>query len=217
MKKLFKIIVPIIIVILILLWALYYLLIPTNKIYLERDNKIITYKDLIEGDFLKSCELLKNPLGLKGNIEVSNKEFRDIIYTLMKKYNISELKDTYIEIEDKNIKVSSPYEVLGFIESQFELTLVPKVVNNILNIKVTDSKLGKINISNNILKRIMKSYESKIPFSIDGDTIIIDKNYTYPLVIDRLSVEKGKIILEAEVRIDNLLDFIKDYDININT
>lgn len=217
MKKLFKIIVPIIIVILILLWALYYLLIPTNKIYLERDNKIITYKDLIEGDFLKSCELLKNPLGLKGNIEVSNKEFRDIIYTLMKKYNISELKDTYIEIEDKNIKVSSPYEVLGFIESQFELTIVPKVVNNILNIKVTDSKLGKINISNNILKRIMKSYESKIPFSIDGDTIIIDKNYTYPLVIDRLSVEKGKIILEAEVRIDNLLDFIKDYDININT
>ncbi|RDY27983.1 hypothetical protein CHL78_006680 [Romboutsia weinsteinii] len=217
MKKLFKIIVPIIIVILILLGALYYLLIPTNKIYLERDNKIITYKDLIEGDFLKSCELLENPLGLKGNIEVSNKEFRNIIYTLMKKYNISELKDTYIEIEDKNIKVSSPYEVLGFIESQFELTLVPKVVNNRLNIKVTDSKLGKINISNNILKRIMKSYESKIPFSIDGDTIIIDKSYTYPLVIDRLSVEKGKIILEIEVRIDNLLDFIKDYDININT
>ena len=166
MKKIPKIILSIIIVILILLGAVYYLLTPENRIYVKEENKIITYKDIIEGYFLKSCKLLRNPLGLKGNIVVSDDEFRNIIYTLMTKYNINEIKDTYIEIEEQDIKVSSPYEILGFLQSQYELILVPKVVDNTLNIKVTNLKLGKIKISNTILKQIMKSYEGQILMEI---------------------------------------------------
>ena len=215
MKKSIKIILSIIIILAIAIWLLYYLLIPNERTSQNSDNKIITTEELFQNSSINEFELVKNPLKLKGKISVSDNEFQNIIYTAMNKNNVEELKDANVNIHNNKIRITYPYKILGFIDSQLEVNLVPRVSENKLNILVTEAKLGKINISDKILKEGLKSYKDKIPFEVDNNTIIIDKSYTYPTTINNIKINEKDIVIDLEIQADNIIDFISKYKINV--
>lgn len=215
MKKSTKILLSIIIILIIIMGIGYYLLTPKEKVSKNSNNKIINIEELLQHSSVDKFELVKDPLRLKGRISISADEFQNIIYTIMDNYNARDLKYTNVDINDNKIKIISPYKALGFIDSQLEVNLIPSVVENKLNILLTDAKLGKINISDKILKERLNELKKQIPFTIENNRIIVDESHTYPISFNNIEITKKNIIIDLEVKADNLIDFIYKYKINV--
>lgn len=215
MKKSTKILLSVIIVLIIIIGGVYYSLTPKEIASQNANNKIITAEELLKSSSIDKFELVKNPLRLKGKISISGDEFQNIIYTIMNKYNVEDFKYTNVDIDNNKIKVIYPYKALGFINSQLEVNLIPRVVENNLNIELTDAKLGKINISDEVLKEWLKRYKEEIPFELENNTIVIDKKDTYPITINKVEITEKDIVIDLEIQADNLIDFISIYNINV--
>ncbi|WP_042274137.1 hypothetical protein [Faecalimicrobium dakarense] len=215
MKKGSKILISIIIILIIITGGLYYSLIPNERVTQNTNNKIVTEQDLLKNASIDEFQLVKDPLRLKGEISISRDEFQNIIYTVMNKYNVEEFKNSNVDIKDSKVKIKYPYKVLGFIDSQLEVNLIPTVVENKLNILLTDAKLGKINISDKVLKEGLKKYQEKIPFRLENNTIIIDKSDTYPTTLNKVEITEKDILIGLEIQANNLIDFISKYNINV--
>ena len=214
MKKKSKIIISVIFVFGIIFFGVYYALIPSKRINLEQ-GKLISSEELLRDSFIDSFEVLKNPIRLQGKIAISDEKFKNIVYTVMKKYDIEELENIYVDVNSNSIKVISPYKVLGFIDSQVQGNLYPSVVDNNLNIKVKDFKLGKIKINDKTVSEKLKSYEDKIPFIVKDGVIVVDKSYTYPITLNDVTTKEKEIILDLQLEVENFMDFVSKYQIKI--
>lgn len=215
MKKGVKILLSILVILIIITGGIYYSLIPKERVTQNTNNKIITEQELLQNASIEGFQLVKNPLRLKGKVSISSDEFQNIIYTIMNEYNIENFKNANVDINNSKVKIMYPYKVLGFIDSQLEVNLIPEVVENKLNIVLTDAKLGKINISDKILKEGLKKYREKIPFEVKNNTIIIDKNDIYPTTLNKVEINEKDILIDLEIQANNLIDFISKYNINV--
>lgn len=215
MKKSVKILLSILVILIIITGGIYYSLIPKERVIQNTNNKIITEQDLLQNASIEGFQLVKNPLRLKGKVSISSDEFQNIIYSIMNEYNIENFKNANVDINNSKVKIMYPYKVLGFIDSQLEVNLIPEVVENKLNIVLTDAKLGKINISDKILKEGLKKYREKIPFEVKNNTIIIDKNDIYPTTLNKVEINEKDILIDLEIQANNLIDFISKYNINV--
>ena len=131
------------------------------------------------------------------------------------KYNIENLKYTDIAIKDNIIKVVGPYKALGFIDTTYQVDLTPKIINNNLTITLNNFKIGKIKISDSILKKGISEYKDKLPFEVNENVITVDKSFTEPITLNDVNIKDDNVILKVEIRINNLIDFIKDYNVQI--
>ncbi|RDY22680.1 DUF2140 domain-containing protein [Romboutsia maritimum] len=216
MNKLTKVIITIFVILAIIIGVGYYLIKPEKNMNVSTNYKMVTTEELLRGSFIDNFELEKNPLRLKGQLSVSNEEFRDIIYTIMSKHNIDNLKYTDIKIKDDVIHAIGPYKVFGVIDSNYEVELIPKIKNNNLTITLTNFKIGKIKIKDSMLAKAMTSYKDKLPFEVNDNIITIDKSYTEPLTLNDIKIKENNIILQVGVKVHNILDFIKKYNIQLS-
>lgn len=214
MKKKNKILISIVILIGLIIGVAYYLLIPREKIEVDTNTKLITAEDILKGSFIDYGEILKNPLRLKGKISITNEEFKNIIYTIMTKNNINEFKKVYIDLSENKIRAIIPYRILG-INTQIDVNLQPYAKDNELYFTLTNLKIGKLKVSDNILSNQLDKYKSKIPFEINKNSIIIKEEMILPIIIDNINIENNKIIVELEIKVKNILDFVKEYGIKI--
>lgn len=214
MKKKLKIIISIFVLLGIVLLGAYYALTPSESVNTSK-GKLITSEELLTGSFIDNVEILKNPLRAQGKISISKDDFKNVVYTAMTEYNIEELKNIDVNIFNNAIKVVSPYKVLGFIDSQISVNLNPTIVNHNLNIKLTDCKLGKIKIKDEKIGRLLKQYKDKIPFTLKDNVLIVNKNDTYPLTLNKIDVKDKEILLDLQLEVNNLIDFISKYKVNI--
>lgn len=214
MKKSLKIIISIFVLLGIILLGAYYALTPSESVNTSK-GRFITSEELLTGSFIDNVEILKNPLRAQGKISISKDDFKNVVYTAMTEYNIEELKNIDVSIFNNVIKVVSPYKVLGFIDSQISVNLNPTIVNHNLNIKLTDCKLGKIKIKDEKIGRLLKQYKDKIPFTLKDNVIIVNKNDTYPLTLNKIDVKDKEILLDLQLEVNNLIDFISKYKVNI--
>lgn len=214
MKKNLKIIISIFVLLGIVLLGAYYALTPSESVNTSK-GKLITSEELLTGSFIDNVEILKNPLRAQGKISISKDDFKNVVYTAMTEYNIEELKNIDVNIFNNAIKVVSPYKVLGFIDSQISVNLNPTIVNHNLNIKLTDCKLGKIKIKDEKIGRLLKQYKDKIPFTLKDNVLIVNKNDTYPLTLNKIDVKDKEILLDLQLEVNNLIDFISKYKVNI--
>ena len=191
--------------------GIYFMLIPSEKLILD-NNKVITIEDVLKENFIESFEILNNPIGLKGTLEISQEIFREILYTVAMKYNIDELKFTETTLHDKYIKIKVPNKVLNFIETQYEVNIYPKVIDNNLHLKLKDLKIGKLKLPNSIVEYILKSNINKLPFEIEKNEIIIDSSFIKPLYIETIKVNEGKIILNIFVTAKDIIEFTGEYN-----
>ena len=214
MTKISKIIISIVIVLGVILFGIYYALIPSERIDIV-EGRLITSEELLTGSFIDRVEVLKNPIRLQGKTSMSGEEFKNVIYTVMTEYNIKELKNVYIDVNNNVIKVISPYKILGFIDSQIETDLNLSVVDNNLNIKLTHVKLGKIKINDKTVSKELLAYEREIPFVVQDTSIIVDKKYTYPMTLNDVNIKEKDIIIDFQLEVNNLIDFISKYNVNV--
>ena len=214
MKKSLKIIIGIFVLIGIVLLGAYYALTPSESVSTSK-GRLVTREELLTGSFIDNVEILKNPLRAQGKISISKDDFKNVVYTAMAEYNIEELKNIDVNIFNDTIRVVSPYKVLGFIDSQISLNLNPTIVNHNLNIKLTDCKLGKIKIKDEKIGRLLKQYKDKIPFTLKDNVLIVNKNDTYPLTLNKIDVKDKEILLDLQLEVNNLIDFISKYKVNI--
>ncbi|MDK2585472.1 hypothetical protein QOZ83_06305 [Romboutsia sedimentorum] len=214
MKKSLKIIIGIFVLLGIVLLGAYYALTPSESVNTSK-GRIITSEELLIGSFIDNVEILKNPLRAQGKISISKDDFKNVVYTAMTEYNIEELKNIDVNIFNNVIKVVSPYKVLGFIDSQISVNLNPTIVNHNLNIKLTDCKLGKIKIKDEKIGGLLKQYKDKIPFTLKDNVVIVNKNDTYPLTLNKIDVKDKEILLDLQLEVNNLIDFISKYKVNI--
>jgi hypothetical protein len=213
-KKSLKIIIGIFVLLGIVLLGAYYALTPSESVNTSK-GRIITSEELLIGSFIDNVEILKNPLRAQGKISISKDDFKNVVYTAMTEYNIEELKNIDVDIFNNVIKVVSPYKVLGFVDSQISVNLNPTIVNHNLNIKLTDCKLGKIKIKDEKIGELLKQYKNKIPFTLKDNVVIVNKNDTYPLTLNKIDVKDKEILLDLQLEVNNLIDFISKYKVNI--
>ena len=186
------------------------MLTPSEKLILD-NNKVITIEDVLKENFIESFETLNNPIGLKGTLGISQEIFREILYTVAMKYNIDELKFTETTLHDNYIKIKVPNKVLNF-DTQYEVNIYPKIIDNNLHLKLKDLKIGKLKLPNSIVEYVLKSNINKLPFEIEKNEIIIDSSFIKPLYIETIKVNKGKIILNIFVIVKDIIEFTGEYN-----
>lgn len=190
------------------------MLIPQKKVSINEDAKVITTEELLKGNFIESFEILKNPIRLEGSLAVSSNEFKDIIYTIMTKYNIEELRYSNIYLNDNFIKVIMPYKLLNFIDTQLEMKIYPTIIDNNLYLKLKDFKIGKIKVNDSIVESILETNANNLPFVVEKNVIIVDKSYTGPIKIENIKVKEDKIIVDIIVSATDAIEYIVNYNTN---
>ena len=201
-----------VVILVILLGGAYYILTPSEKVSINTDYNRITIEELLKGDFLYSFEILKNPIRLEGRLLLSESEFRDIVYTVINNYNVEELKYSNINLHENYIKIISPYKLLNLIDTQYEVHIYPTIVDNNLYLTLKDFKIGKLKISDSVVKSVLKSRADDLPFEINKNIIIVDKSYVQPINIKDIDIKEDKVVVNILVTTTDIIQFIKDHN-----
>ncbi|SCI11420.1 Uncharacterised protein [uncultured Clostridium sp.] len=207
-----NIIIVIVVIIAILIAGIYYILTPDKKVSINTQSNSITIEELLKCDFLDSFEILKNPIRLEGRLLLSESEFRDIVYTVMNNYNIEEFKYSNISLQEKYIKVISPYKFLNLIDTQYEVNIYPTIVDNNLYLTLKNFRIGKLKISDSIVQSVLKSKANALPFEINKNVIIVDKSYMQPINIKTIDIKDDEVIVYVLVTTTDIIQFIGDYN-----
>ena len=207
-----NIIITMVVILLILIGGAYYILTPSEKVSINTDYNRITIEELLKGDFLYSFEILKNPIRLEGRLLLSESEFRDIVYTVINNYNVEELKYSNINLHENYIKIISPYKLLNLIDTQYEVHIYPTIVDNNLYLTLKDFKIGKLKISDSVVKSVLKSRADDLPFEINKNIIIVDKSYVQPINIKDIDIKEDKVVVNILVTTTDIIQFIKDHN-----
>lgn len=218
MKNITKILAIIAIIILILVGAIYYFLTPSEKLDLSstnKENRVVTTEDLLKGASIDTFKVLNNPLRLEGKINVSDETVQNLVYTIMKKSDMENVEYSDIQVVKNRIKIISPYKVLGFIDSQYELYLDLGVEKDNLVATLNDFKIGKIKVSNTIIKNVLKKYKSTSGLKVEGNKFIVDKSNIYPMLVKKVDVKDNIVILNVEVEAENVMEFLKNSKIGV--
>lgn len=218
MKNIKKILAIIAIIILILVGAIYYFLTPSEKLDLSstnKENRVVTSEDLLKGASIDTFKVLNNPLRLEGKINVSDETVQNLVYTIMKKSDMENVEYSDIQVVKDRIKIVSPYKVLGFIDSQYELYLDLGVEKDNLVATLNDFKIGKIKVSNTIIKNVLKKYKSTSGLKVEGNKFIVDKSNIYPMLVKKVDVKDNIVILNVEVEAENVMEFLKNSKIGV--
>ena len=112
MKKGITILISILVILVIIGFGGYYALTPNEPIDISSKGKVITADEILKGSFIKSGNVYTNPLRITGTIAIDDEEFKDIVYTIAKNKNITELENIYTEIVGDKIKFISPYKIM---------------------------------------------------------------------------------------------------------
>lgn len=201
-----------VVILVILIGGAYYILTPSEKVSINTDYNRITIEELLKGDFLYSFEILKNPIRLEGRLLLSESEFRDIVYTVINNYNVEELKYSNINLHENYIKIISPYKLLNLIDTQYEVHIYPTIVDNNLYLTLKDFKIGKLKISDSVVKSVLKSRADDLPFEINKNIIIVDKSYVQPINIKDIDIKEDKVVVNILVTTTDIIQFIKDHN-----
>ena len=102
------------------------------------------------------------------------------------------------------------------INSQVEVNLIPSIENGNLKLTLTNAKVGKININNKVLSKVLEKNMNKVPFTIKDNIIIIEKQQISPMTLKKIIIEDDRIIVDLQIKINNLINFINTYDFKIN-
>lgn len=218
MKNITKILAIIAIIILIFVGAIYYFLTPSEKLDLSstnKENRVVTSEDLLRGASIDTFKVLNNPLRLEGKINVSDETVQNLVYTIMKKSDMENVEYSDIQVVKDRIKIVSPYKVLGFIDSQYELYLDLGVEKDNLVATLNDFKIGKIKVSNTIVKNVLKKYKSTSGLKVEGNKFIVDKSNIYPMLVKKVDVKDNIVILNVEVEAENVMEFLKNSKIGV--
>lgn len=218
MKNITKILAIIAIIILIFVGAIYYFLTPSEKLDLSstnKENRVVTTEDLLKGASIDTFKVLNNPLRLEGKINVSDETVQNLVYTIMKKSDMENVEYSDIQVVKDRIKIVSPYKVLGFIDSQYELYLDLGVEKDNLVATLNDFKIGKIKVSNTIIKNVLKKYKSTSGLKVEGNKFIVDKSNIYPMLVKKVDVKDNIVILNVEVEAENVMEFLKNSKIGV--
>lgn len=215
MSKTSKVILFVFSALVILLGVGYYSIMPSYPQNTDNKEKLITAEDLVKGTYIESFQVSMDPLRLKGKLSITDEEFSNIVYTLKEKYNIEELKDTFINVKDNKVYVIGPYKLFGFINTQYSTEIDPSIVDNDLVMKLSNLKIGKIKLSDSMLESVVKELGQEKVFTINGNVITVDKSFIKPITINNISIDGDKVILEVELQLNNMIDFIKENNIKV--
>lgn len=215
MKKCITILIIISVITVIIGFGSYYALTPNEPIDTSSKGKVITVDEILKGSFIKSGKVYTNPLRIAGTIAIDKEKFKDIVYTIAKNKNITELEKIYTEIAKEKIKFIYPCKIIK-INSQVEINLIPSIENGNLKLTLTNAKVGKINVNNKVLSKVLEKNMNKVPFTIKDNIIIIEKQQISPMALEKIAIEDNRIIVDLQMKINNLINFINTYDFKIN-
>ena len=88
------------------------------------------------------------------------------------------------------------------INTQLEVNAIPSVENGNLKFALINAKIGKFNINNKILSKSLEKNMNKIPFTINNNIIIIEKQRISPMTL-----ENNSIIIGLQIEVNNLINF----------
>ncbi|GAA0238126.1 hypothetical protein [Metaclostridioides mangenotii] len=211
MRKFIKGISYIIVALLLLGGIMLYLLSPSKKAEIDySESKTMTIEDIVKKSNIGSMEILKNPTRLKGEVNIGNKDLKDIVYTVLLKSGVDELMYNEVEIVDDSIAVKVPYKVMGFIQTQVDFELIPEIQGEDLIFEIKDIHVGKLPISNSLFEKSLDYIQANKDFRIKDNKIIIDKSYVYPAKLNKVTVKDNKLNLDLEMEIGSVLDFLNN-------
>jgi cbb3-type cytochrome oxidase subunit 3 len=211
MRKFIKGISYIIVAILLLGGIMLYLLSPSKKAEIDySESKTMTIEDIVKKSNIGSMEILKNPTRLKGEVNIGNKDLKDIVYTVLLKSGVDELMYNEVEIVDDSIGVKVPYKVMGFIKTQVDFELIPEIQGEDLIFEIKDIHVGKLPISNSLFEKSLDYIQANKDFRIKDNKIIVDKSYVYPAKLNKVTVKDNKLNLDLEMEIGSVLDFLNN-------
>lgn len=215
MQRKYKVIMIVFVFIIIMVGTVYYFLTPDNSAYIESQNKKIENIGTLEEIYLKDFKIYSK--GLKASIKlvVEENKLNSILNSMLDKSN-SNIESIYVNLGESDLSVYIPYKIIDLIDTQIEFKAMPKVDKNKFYITINNAKLGKININDNIVSKIIKDNISSTKLKAEKNIIVINEDIINPLNLEDISINKNNIYITANVSINDLIKFIGDNRVKIN-
>ncbi len=215
MQRKYKVIIIVFICIMILVGTVYYFLIPDNYAYIEGEDEKIKNKQALEEIYLKDFEIY--PEGLEASIKlvVEENKFNSVLNSMLDNSK-SNIESIYVNLNENNLYVYIPYKIINLIDTQIEFKAIPKVDKNKFYITIDDAKLGKININDNIVSKIIKENISSTNLKAEKNIIVINEDIITPLSLKDINVNKNNIYITANISINDLIKFVGDNGVKID-
>lgn len=208
MKKLFKVLVAVLLVIVMAIGGIIYALQPPGGIKNDTTgNREMTKDDIIQMGLLQSLNFKKETGKFEGTISLNSEQISNIVYTAMKESDPEDIVPNDIKILNDAIFITVPLEV-EFIKTQAEVKVIPSVRNGDFIATIDNIKLGKINISGNLLSKIMNHEKDEVPYEIQDRSIIIPTETIKPIELTKIYIENNELKFDMQLALKDAMKYI---------
>lgn len=207
MRKIYKIIIALIVVAVLLIVAIGYALKPADPIVNEdRVSNIDESLDLIQvnKDILKTVRLEDRKLN--ASLEMNDDLFKKILKNTLVNANNQKLQEASINLDQDEILMKYPRK-LGPWDTQVDVRMKAEDKDGRLVLTVNDVKLGKIKVKNSIF---MKKFEKMIDgknniVSTEGDRIYVNLKSSN-VSIDKIRLKDSILKIDFSFTKENLIN-----------
>ncbi len=208
MKKFFKFLMAILVIIIMAIGGIIYALQPEGGIKEDTTgNREMTKDDIIQMGLLQSLNFKKETGKFEGTISLNSEQISNIVYTAMKESDPEDILPNDIKIIDNSIVITVPMDI-EFIKTQAEVKVIPSVRNGDFIATIDNVKLGKINISGNLLSKIMNHEKDEIPYEIQDRSIIIPTETIKPIELTKIYIENNELKFDMQLALKDAMQYV---------
>lgn len=186
-----------------------YLLTPSEKANIDSSGndtrETVSIKDIVKRSGVGDMEILRDPPRLEGTVKVGDQDLKNIVYTVFLNSGVDQLKNHEVSIVDDHVLVKLPYRLFDFFNTQIDFELEPEIKDQNLVFVINKIHVGKIPISESMVKKLVESKYPDKNIDIQGNQVILDKSYIEPAKLNDIEVKNGQLNIDLEIEADNVL------------
>lgn len=194
----------------IILAGLY--LVSSNEKLVKQDST--KYKSIDDFKTKKITEVHKSMLSKadkKAQLVIDEQELSDLAAVVIKDYEKSadavEISGYSAQIDSDGITIKLDSKILDLLPTQYVFKIKPSIVDNRINLVVSEFKVGKLPISPKLLlKQIQTSDKSNYYVDLQLKSIVLENKYPKQMIFNDIKFEKDKMSIELTLSVKSLKD-----------
>lgn len=188
----------------------------------ENQNEILNFISSISGLQANNIEVIKEPLGIKGELFAPEATILNGINYFLEKTNNEKMKDVKVRIEDDYISLYVNYEVSNDIKTPIEVKLKPSLNSDEdLIITIEEVRCLELKISDWIVNLVLNSFatdwfpeDGEINVKFDNGDVIVYKENFKEINLKSVSLEETGLKINAIIDLKHFINDSKLIDKN---
>lgn len=180
---------------------------------IESDKKELAFLKQISGIKATEVELIKNPVGIKGNFIAPRTSILNGVDYFLKNTDNEKMSDVQIDIKENYVEINTDYQVNTMITTPISVKVIPSVDENknlVLKIKevtVLDLKVAEW-IIDLVFKNFIKDWfpsNGNMEVIFNEGSVIIPKQNFEEIILDKVYINENGLNLQMIINLEKIM------------